>query len=278
LEIARISSDRWAQLVQQEFVSRQEADERRTTHAGARAAADAAQANVRSAHASMDLARANITVAQASASSQEANVARLTALQSFQKVRAPYTGVITARSVERGALITSGSGTTSTPLFRVARSDSLRVFVNVPQTFVRSIEAGRSVDVVLQEFPGETFTGKVESTAGALDATSRTLLTEVRVPNPRGLLLPGMYAQVRFRLPLAEPPLVLPATALILRANGPQVAVVGDDQTVRFTTVAVGRDLGSTVEITSGLTGREQVIINPGDGLRDGMRITPQGV
>jgi RND family efflux transporter MFP subunit len=278
LEMAKVSAERWARLVEQDFVSRQEADERRTTHNGARAAADAAQASVKAAQANVDLTRANVTVALASVTAQEANVQRLTAMQSFQKVRAPFAGVITMRATDRGALITAGSGTTSTVLFRVARSESLRVFVNVPQTFVRSITAGQPVELLLQEFPKDVFPGRVVSTAEALDPASRTLLTEVRVPNPRGTLLPGMYAQVKFRTPLADPPLALPATALIIRASGPQVATVGDDQAVHFMAVAIGRDLGATVEIVSGLTGAELVITNPGDNLREGMRIQHQGV
>jgi RND family efflux transporter MFP subunit len=149
--------------------------------------------------------------------------------------------------------------------------------VNVPQTFVRSIAAGQPVELLLQEFPAEVFPGKVVSTAQALDPASRTLLTEVRIPNQRGALLPGMYAQVRFRTPVADPPLAVPATALIVRAKGLQVATVGDDQTVRFKAVGVGRDLGTTVEIVSGLTGSELVITNPADNLREGMRIQPQG-
>lgn len=277
LEMAKITAERWARLVEQDFVSRQEADERRTTYNGARAAADAAQASVKAAQANVDLTRANVTVALAAVASQEANVQRLMALQSFQKVRAPFAGVITTRAIDRGALITAGSGTTSTLLFRIARSESLRVLVNVPQAFVRSITAGQPVDLLLQEFPKDVFPGRVVSTAGALDSSSRTLLTDVRVPNPRGTLLPGMYAQVRFRAPLADPPLALPATALIVRANGPQVATVGDDQAVHFKAVAVGRDLGTTVEIVSGLTGAELIITNPADTLREGMRVQHRG-
>src|SRR5205085_11869715 len=134
----------------------------------------------------------------------EANVQRLTALQSFQKLEAPFAGTITTRGIERGALVTSGSGAGATPLFRIARIEQLRVFVNVPQTFVRSIETGQTARVAVAEYPGRTFAGKVVSTAGALDAASRTLLTEVRLPNESHALSPGMYARVPFSPRAAE--------------------------------------------------------------------------
>jgi multidrug efflux pump subunit AcrA (membrane-fusion protein) len=131
--------------------------------------------------------------------------------------------------------------------------------------------------VLVQEFPERVFAGQVVSTAGALDQASRTLLTEIQIPNEDGSLLPGMFANVKFSLTRAEPPLWLQATALILGADGPQVAVVHDDQTVAFQTVEVGRDLGQTVEIVAGLRGTESVIINGGAGLREGLRVRITG-
>jgi len=202
-------------------------------------------------------------------------VQRLTALRSFQQLTAPFDGIITARAVDRGALITAGSGSTSAPLFRMARAERLRIYVRVPQTWVRALTPGGQAQVLVPEFPARTFLGQVVSTAGALDQASRTLLTEVQIPNDDGSLLPGMFANVQFAITRAEPPLWLPATALILGAGGVQVAVVRDDQTVHVQTVEVGHDLGQKVEIVAGLTGTESVIVNGGDGLREGLRVRP---
>lgn len=159
----------------------------------------------------------------------------------------------------------------------MAQIDTLRIFVNVPQTFVRSIAPGQEAKVVLREFPGRVFGGKVSRDASALDPTSRTLLTEVRVPNNDLTLKPGMYAQVKFSVVGPDPPVLIPATALVIRAEGPQVAVVRDDHTVHFQTIELGRDLGSTVEVTSGLNGDERLIVNVPDGLKEGSAVRPQG-
>jgi RND family efflux transporter MFP subunit len=231
LELARISAQRWAALLSERAVARQEVDERRSQYDAARASTDAAQANV-------DATRANVAASLA-------NLQRLRALESFKKVVAPYSGIITARTVDRGALITAGSGTTSAPLFRIAEIETLRIFVNVPQTYVRSISPGQEASVVVREFPGRVFAGKVSRDASSLDATSRTLLTEVLVPNTDLTLKPGMYAQVRFSVVGPDPPVLIPATALVIRAEGPQVAVVRDDHTVHFQKVELGRDLGT---------------------------------
>jgi RND family efflux transporter MFP subunit len=147
----------------------------------------------------------------------------------------------------------------------------------VPQTWVHALTPGGQARVLVPEFPGRMFLGQVVSTAGALDQASRTLLTEVQLPNDDGSLLPGMFANVHFAITRAEPPLWVPATALILGAGDIQVAVVRDDQTVHFQTVEVGHDLGQKVEIVAGLTGTESVIVNGGDGLREGLRVRPGG-
>src|SRR5256712_9755403 len=167
-----------------------------------------------------------VEAAQAKVGGNEGNVERLKAVQSFQRVEAPFAGIITARGFDRGALITSGSGNGANLLFRIAHVENLRIFVNVPQTFVRSIVPGQEVRVLVPEYPQRPFVGKIASTAGALDATSRTLLTEVRLRNDDHALMPGMYAQVKFSLAPADTVWVVPATALISRAAGPQVAPV----------------------------------------------------
>lgn len=263
LELARISAQRWAALLADGAVARQDVDERRSQYDAARASTDAAQANV-------DATRANLAASAA-------NLQRLRALESFKKMVAPYSGIITARTVDRGALITAGSGGATVPLFRIAQIDTLRIFVNVPQTFVRSIAPGQEASIVVREFPGRVFAGKVSRDASALDATSRTLLTEVLVPNTNLTLKPGMYAQVSFSVVGPDPPVLIPATALVIRAEGPQVAVVRDDHTVHFQKVELGRDLGTNVEVISGLNGDERLIVNIPDGLKEGITVRPQG-
>ena len=225
------------------------------------------QANVGALEASVGAARANVAAS-------EANVQRLTALQSFQRLEAPFAGIITVRGTDRGALITSGSGSSaSPPLFRIARIDTLRIFVNVPQTFVRAITPGQEAKVLVPEFPQRTFIGTIASTAGALDPTSRTLLTEVRLRNDDRALMPGMYAQVKFSVPPSDDVWVVPATAIVTRAAGSQVVAVRGDGTVKYLGVQLGRDLGQSVEIVSGLSGQERLVVSPPDGLKDGVRV-----
>ncbi len=261
LGLARVTAQRWAGLLADGAVAQQDVDERQSQYDAARANTDAAQANV-------DATRANVAASAA-------NVQRLRAMTSFKKVVAPYSGIITARTVDRGALIAAGSA--SVPLFRIAEIDTLRILVNVPQTFVRSIAPGQEAKIALREFPGRVFAGKVSRDASALDPTSRTLLTEVLVPNNGLTLRPGMYAQVRFTVEGPDPPFLIPATALVIRAEGPQVAIVRDDHTVHYQKVELGRDLGTTVEVTSGLKGDERLIVNIPDGLKEGSAVRPQG-
>jgi len=231
------------------------------------------QANVDAMQANIGALEASVEAAQANVAANEANVQRLLALQSFQKVEAPFAGIITTRGIDRGALITSGSGTGASPLFRIARVENLRIFVNVPQTFVRSIVPGQEARILVPEYPHRPFVGRIASTAGALDPTSRTLLTEVRLGNEDHALMPGMYAQVKFSVVPADAVWVIPATALLARAAGSQVIAVGRGGTVRYLPVQLGRDLGQSVEIVSGLSGQERLVVSPPDGLKDGVRV-----
>jgi RND family efflux transporter MFP subunit len=224
------------------------------------------QANIGALEASVGAASANVAA-------NEANMQRLMALQSFQKVEAPFAGIITARGIDRGALITSGSCTSNSPLFRIARVENLRIFVRVPQAFVRSIAPGQEARILVPEYPQRIFIGRIANTAGALDPTSRTLLTDVRLPNEDLSLMPGMYAQVKFSIAAADAVWLIPATALVVRAAGPQVLSVRDDRTVHYQNVQLGRDLGQSVEVLSGLTGRERLVVNPPDGLKEGARV-----
>ena len=194
-----------------------------------------------------------VDAARETVNADEANVNRLMELQSFQKVYAPFDGVITVRNVDPGSLISAGSTTGTRELFRLAQVDVLRVFVYVPQSYASDIEAGQTADVSVRQLPGGIFQGKVTRTAGAIDPTSRTLLTEVQVPNPEGLLLSGSYATVRFKVQRPNPPLLVPQNALLIDANGVRVAAVDSDGTLHYRPVQIGRDFGNHVEVLSGV-------------------------
>jgi RND family efflux transporter MFP subunit len=192
-------------------------------------------------------------------------------------VRAPFAGVITVRFVDAGALISAGSTSTTTPMFRLAQTDDLRVYVHVPQTFMSAITPGMRVQLLIREFPSKPFDGVVANASGALDTASRTLLTEVRVRNPGNLLRPGMYADVKLHVEREQPPLIIPTSALIIQASGPRVAVLGADQKVRFQPIELGRDYGTTVEIVRGIEANDQVVTSPPDGLSESslVRVAP---
>jgi len=273
---AGVTADRFGKLERDELVAHQDADEKRTAHAAARATTAVSQANVEAMQANLGALEASVEAARASVAASEANVQRLMALQSFQRVEAPFAGIITARGIDRGALITSGSGSGANLLFRIAHVENLRIFVNVPQTFVRSIVPGQEVRILVPEYPQRAFVGKIASTAGALDPTSRTLLTEVRLRNDDHALMPGMYAQVKFSLVPANAVWIVPAPALIARSAGPQVVDVRRDGTVHYLAVQLGRDLGQSVEIVAGLSGRERLVVSPPDGLKEGIRVAAE--
>jgi RND family efflux transporter MFP subunit len=176
--------------------------------------------------------------------------------------------------VDVGALITAGSSNASRELFRLAQIDTLRVYVNVPQTIMASIQPGQNAQLMVRELPQKIFMGKVVRTASALDAASRTLPMEVQVSNPDLALLPGMYAQVKLSTTRTTPPLLVPSNALVIRADGPQVATVRQDQTVRYQKVKVERDYGTEVEISSGLNGDESLVVNPTNDLQEGTQVS----
>ena len=216
-----------------------------------------------------------VDAARATVNADDANVRRLLELQSFQKVYAPFDGIITVRNVDPGSLITAGSTTGTTMLFSLAQVDVLRIFVSVPQSNAPDIKVGESAKVSVRELPGRTFTGKVTRTAGAIDPASRTLLTEVDVSNPDGELLSGSYATVRFRIQRANPPLVIPQSALLIDANGVRVALVDPDGTLHYRPVQIGRDSGSTVEVLSGLAPTDVLATGLSPNVADGSRVDP---
>jgi len=204
--------------------------------------------------------------------SAEYNVKRLEELQSFQKVYAPFEGVVTARNTDVGALINSGNGGPAQELFHLADTHIMRVYANVPQANSLEAKPGLTADLTLTELPNQKFTGKLVRTARAIDQSSRTLLAEFDVANPTGVLMPGAYALIHFKASSGVPKWTLPATTLIFRSQGLQVAVVRDDH-VDLVGVTIGADYGTEVEITGGLNGDESVVSNPPDSLTSGQRV-----
>jgi RND family efflux transporter MFP subunit len=271
-EIAATTNDRWTQLVNKGVLPKQQGDERRTTFNARHAETAAAIAAEATAEANVGSRTADIAAARAAIDAQLANVRRLEQMQSFERVVAPFDGVITERRIEKGDLISAGSGSDRN-LFSVAQSKTLRIQVSVPQNYAVDLQPGQDAQVTLRERPGEVFHGKIARTAESIAAATRTLLTEVQVDNSAGRLLPGMYAEVKFTLSRSHPVVLIPGSALVANGEGTKVAQVQPDQHVHLVTVQVGRDLGTQVEILSGLSGSEEVINNPPDNLAEGQRV-----
>ncbi|GLQ46011.1 secretion protein HlyD [Dyella lipolytica] len=244
--IAKITAQRWQELLATNSVSRQSAQENLSAMQAKQAA----------------LAAAN------------ANVARLQQLQSYEKVYAPFAGTITRRNIDTGSLIDAGSnGGAPAALFDLAETDRLRVFVDVPQDQAPEVIPGATAQLSLPQYPGRLFSGVVARTAGAIDSTSRTLRVEVDVDNKDGTILPGAFAQVHLNLTNSRPGLSLPANALLFRPTGVEVAVVNDQNKVQLMPIVLGRDFGTRVEVRSGLRGNERVIVNPGDAISAGQPV-----
>lgn len=211
---------------------------------------------------------------QAIVRSAEANVKRLEDLESFKRVYAPISGVITQRNVDIGTLINAGNGGSAIKeMFDLAQTDPLRVYVSVPQTYESSIRPGLKACLQVPEFPGRDFCGQVVRTADAIDPGTRTLLTEVDVANPTGALLQGAYAQMHFSTKLPGQEITLPVNALLFRPEGTMAAVVGSDGHLSLKKVTIGRDFGNTVEIVEGITVQDPVVIDPPDSLADGQKV-----
>jgi membrane fusion protein (multidrug efflux system) len=231
----------------------------------------------------VDMKRAAFMVGEATLNASLATWRQLVQLQSYEQVRAPFDGTVTARNVDLGALVgTTGavSGTllsaqssATGSLFEVARIDTLRVYVTVPEDNAANIRVGIPAMVTVPALPGDTLRGRVARTSRALDPAARTLLAEVDVVNPAGTYLPGSYAEVRLSLTQSASILRLPATALVITDGPPQTITVGSDSTVRFNTITLGRDYGSWVEVTSGLARNSMVVLNPPDLLQAGQRV-----
>jgi RND family efflux transporter MFP subunit len=203
----------------------------------------------------------------------QANVKQLQALQSFEKIYAPFDGVVTARNTDIGDLINSGStGGVKTDLFHIAQPGVLRVYVNVPEEYSQGVKVGMTADLALAEFPDHRFQGTLVRTADAIDVTTRTLLVEIDVNNPTGTLLTGSYAEVHLKVPTQASAYLLPVNTLIFRSDGLQVGVVRNGN-VALTTVTPGHDLGNQIEIVAGLNSNDQVIVNPPDSIVSGQKV-----
>ncbi|HVC21161.1 MAG TPA: efflux RND transporter periplasmic adaptor subunit [Vicinamibacterales bacterium] len=219
----------------------------------------------------LDNANGDFAAKQAIVESARYNVKRLEELEGFSRIVAPFAGVITARNVDVGALIDSGSS--AKELFHIASTRTLRVYVDVPELYVREATPGLPAALTLAEWPGRRFTGRIVRTAGAIDVASRTMRTEIDVANPHEELLPGAYVQVHLELPTPASTFRLPSDALIFRSAGLQVATVVDGNRVQLQTVTPGRDFGTQMEILAGLTGDESIIVNPPDSIVSGEHV-----
>jgi RND family efflux transporter MFP subunit len=197
------------------------------------------------------------------------------ATQSFKKVVALFDGVVTKRNVDAGALITSGSNSSNSVLFEIAKTDTLRVFVYVPEQYVPYIHTGETAQLRFQEYPNRDFAATVSNVSGGVDSTSRTLQVEIHIPNPTHQLLPGMYTQVRFQAPAKVRLPVVPATTMQTRADGCFMYTVDGKNVVHMHKVEIGRDLGGQFEVARGIASGDHVIVSPSDRLIEGMKVNP---
>jgi RND family efflux transporter MFP subunit len=244
LSIAKITAARWQDLVSTGSVSQQETDQ----------------------------AVSNLSAVRATAESSAANVRRLQELQSFEKIYAPFDGIITARNTDIGALIDAGASTQPKELFHIAAIRTLRVYVSIPEVYSRAARSGAPATLTLDEFPGQTFHGTLVRNANSIDVASRTLLVEVDVDNPTGQLLPGAYGFVHLKLPDETRSVTIPSNTLIFRKEGLQVGLVRNGK-AELVPVKIGRDYGNTVEIVSGLQPTDAIIVDPSDSLVTGLPV-----
>ncbi|HWZ52635.1 MAG TPA: efflux RND transporter periplasmic adaptor subunit [Granulicella sp.] len=244
LDLANTTSARYQNLLKTNSVSKQETDVAVSGAEARKAAVDAAMANVR----------------------------RLEQMQGFEKIYAPFDGIVTARNTDIGALIDAGQNSTPQELFHMVSVGKLRVFVAVPESYSPAIKDGDTPTLTLDEYPGQTFTGRITRNSSAINMASRTLNVEVDVENSKGLLLPGAYVFVHFKVPMHATTLSVPANALLFRAQGLQVATVRNG-TVHLVPVTIGRDQGATVEISNGLQPTDAVILDPSDSIAEGQQV-----
>jgi RND family efflux transporter MFP subunit len=218
-----------------------------------------------------DTAADNFRGNQSTVIADQAIVKRLEALEAFKILRAPFDGIVTARNTDIGAYISAGSGT---QLFRVARISPLRVYVQVPQAISPYVKEGTEGFLTLDQFPGRQFLGRVVGTAGALNPTTKTLLTELHIPNQSGELFPGAYGQILFSIDNDPNTFTIPANTVLIRPDGPAVAVVLSDQSVEIRKITVGRDLGTELEVSKGVSASDELVVSPSDSLDTGMKVS----
>ncbi len=244
--LAKSTAERWQSLREKDAVTQQDLDERLSAY----------------------------SQAQANLAAAEANVARLRSLQGFNKVVAPFNGVVTRRDVDVGDLVDAGNGGAGKALFSVAQIDPLRLYVDVPQAYAHQVKVGDAVTVTLAERPGEEFRGVIANTARAIDTTTRTMQVEIRVPNPKGELIAGSYVQVSLPIKTGTSGLVVPSNVLLFRPDGARVALVDGGGRVRLAAVKLGTDFGNSIAILSGVSASDRIILNPADSIADGDVVT----
>lgn len=278
-ELADLTKVRYVSLRGTGGVSEQDISDKETAAKVAHTVVAANAAGVGSAKAAVNSAKAAIAAAEAALNASRANVnaakaamRELEVMKSFELVTAPFDGTITSRQAEVGALVTAGSGSGAQQLFHVACSDPVRVFVDVPQMYAPSIKIGQQMQLLVREFPGAKYSGTVTRTARSIDTAGRTLKTEMQVPNPDGKLLKGMYAQINLSVVHEIPPLMLPSSALVVNAEGTQVAVVRDGH-VHFQPIVISGDYGPNFGVSSGLAATDAVIANPSERLTEGVAV-----
>jgi len=221
----------------------------------------------------VDNAAGDLEAKQATVQSAEANVRRLQELESFKRIYAPFSGVITRRNVDIGMLINAGNGGASQQLFFLAQTDPIRVYVSVPEMYAPSMQAGLGAYLELAQYPGQKFQGKVVRTAEAIDAGTRTLLTEVDVPNRSGQLLPGGYSQAHLRVKVSGEHLQVPVNALLFRSEGLRAVVVDANHKAHLRPLVIGRDFGIALEVLQGLEANDWIVLNPADSLEEGQEV-----
>ncbi len=254
-KLTTLNNNRYEQLYNEGVVSRAAADQQ-VAQAGAN-------------DATVQAALANIAAG-------EANVKSLQEQAGFSRVLAPFTGTILSRGIDTGSLISAGSASTVTQLFTLAQSDKVRVFTNVPQSAAPAVMTARTAQVQFRELPGQIFSGAITRTSSSIDTASRTLLTEIDLPNANGKILPGMFATVMFDTNRAQPPLLIPANALFVRSAGPQAFVLDSNHVAHLHNLVLGRDFGASTEVISGLKQGDTVVLSPGDSVTDGAKVDPQ--
>ena len=248
LTLAKVTAERYRELIKDNAVAQQQVDQNNQ----------------------------NLLAQQANVAAAAADVTNLKQQQMYEKVVAPFDGIITERHADTGDLINAGNSGPGAELYRVSKTSTMRIFVAVPEEYSQRIQDGTHVSVELTELPGQRFDGQVTRSSQSINVSSRTLLVEVDVPNPDDTLMPGAYAKVHIGLPVPARPLLVPAGSILFQSAGPQIAIVNAEHQIELRKVSIGNDFGSTVEITSGITAGDDIVANPPDYIVNGMPVAIQ--